>query len=39
MVAELVNASAGAAVTIGKNEVGIYKFDTQSSNRVKFSSA
>lgn len=31
LVAELVNASAGAAVTIGKNEVGIYKFDTQSS--------
>lgn len=31
LVAELVSANAGAAVTIGRQEVGIYKFDTQSS--------
>ncbi len=30
LVAELVNANAGAAVMIDKTEVGIYKFDTQS---------
>jgi|GEM_PF-1519106 hypothetical protein len=31
LVADLVSASAGAAVMIGKQEVGIYKFDTQSA--------